>query len=98
MDPIVVTALATVSGAAAATTITFEFFVKRPLGLAPAFLDRFGPAIAILIAFAWAIVGTLLTTPALSPATAVQALLTGMVAGLASQGLYDTLKPAIRAV
>lgn len=78
--------LLTVAGATVVVSIVVGV-ILRALNLSPESKDRFGPLIAIIVGVV--IVGAVALY---TGADIAQALITGLLAGSASMGLYDTVK------
>lgn len=90
MDPTIETVL-TVAGAAVVTTLALQV-IKPALGEhAATIMPRFGPLLAVVIAVVFVTVATALTV-GLTGATVFQAALTGLAAGMAAVGIYETAK------
>lgn len=85
-----IASLLTLGGLAAAVAIVFEA-IKRMAGFSPAFMDRFGPLMAIALGIALGGGAAFL-----QHADIVQAVINGVLAGLSATGLYNVSPDAIR--
>jgi len=86
---IATTDLLTVAGATVVVSIIVGVVMKA-LKFSPEHQDRFGPLVAIAIGII--VVGA---AALYSGADLAQALITGLLAGAASMGLYDTVKSVL---
>jgi hypothetical protein len=89
MDAPTVGQLLTVGGNAAVTALICELF-WRTLAPAPAVVDRFGPIVAVGTGIALSLVALAVTAAGGVPyASVVDAVLVGLVGGLAAAGVHD---------
>lgn len=83
-------------GGNAAVTVALVAVIRKALDMSPAAVDRFGPLLAILVGIVVAEFGALALGQ--SGRDLAAAVLTGLVSGLSSQGLYNTLSGPVSAV
>jgi hypothetical protein len=89
MDAPTVGQLLTVGGNAAVTALICELF-WRTLAPEPATVDRFGPIVAVAVGIGLSLVALAVTTVGGVPyASLVDAVLVGLVGGLAAAGVHD---------
>ena len=92
MPPLSVPDLTTLTGLLAITLVTVEM-IKRVWQPTSAALNRFGALIAVSVGCAWSEIARIVAGPVTGD-TLLTALLSGIVVGAASAGIYDVATSA----